>query len=102
MLKLNVTSILFHNLGTTLCPAKVTNCHVMGSLPYYLVSRHGTWYDAVDFCHKHNAVLASIPSAKHNTVLQTISTEVGKLQIGFVDVWLGLRKQEFQYNICKI
>ena len=74
----------------------------MGSLPYYLVSSPGTWYDAVDFCHQHNDVLASIPPSKYSAILHKISDVVGKIQIGFVDAWLGLRKQEFQFNTCEI
>ena len=89
-------------IGSTFCPASVKNCHVMGSLPYYIVSLDGTWYEAVDFCDRYNDVLASIPLSEYNSTVQTISTVVTNLHIGFSDVWLGLRKQEFQYNTCEI
>ena len=85
-----------------MCPGKVPNCHIMGSLPYYIVLSNGTWYDAVDFCHQHNDVLASIPPAKYNAILQTIFTIVTNLKNRSIDVWIGLRKQEFQFNTCKI
>ena len=89
-------------IGSTFCPARVKNCHVMGSLPYYIVSLPGTWYEAVDFCHTHNDVLASIPLSEYNSTVQTISTVVTNLRFGLSDVWLGLRKQKFQYYTCEI
>ena len=89
-------------IGSTFCPASVKNCHVMGSLPYYIVSLPGTWYEAVAFCNRYNDVLASIPLSEYNSTVKTISTVVTNLHIGFSNVWLGLRKQEFQYNTCEI
>ena len=74
----------------------------LGSLPYYLIQHPGTWFDASDFCNHANSSLASIPSSNRDRVLDIISTHVTNLNLGFVDAWLGLRKQEFKYNTCKL